>query len=298
MTFQDFLKEYEKIKLRFPRLPTHNANIENADYSDYVYETTNAYYCFEDASCKDIIYLFDSFKASNSCDGDYVIQSERCYDSVDVVDSNNCTYLSYCARVYNCDFCWDCVDSHDLFGCVHLKMKEYCIFNRQYTEEEYKKKVVELRKLTPEEIFKKRDEIAARFPVTQTHVVNSDNCDYGNQIFYSKNLYMCFDSAYSEDSGYLYDSHHNKNSYDFTQTHHCEFCYECTDGYLLNKCFFVANSARLSDSGFCENCSDSNHLLGCYDLKGQEYCILNRKYSKEEYEKRYKEIMDSMKSAS
>ncbi len=44
----------------------------------------------------------------------------------------SCRDLSYCRM---------CHSSNNLFGCVGLKKKQYCIFNKQYTKEEYEQLV-------------------------------------------------------------------------------------------------------------------------------------------------------------
>jgi len=38
----------------------------------------------------------------------------------------------------NCHYCTDC------FGCVGLQRKQYCLFNKQYTKEEYEKEVAKV----------------------------------------------------------------------------------------------------------------------------------------------------------
>lgn len=40
-------------------------------------------------------------------------------------------------NVKNCYYCNECYNSHHLFGCIALRNKEYCVFNKQYTKEEY-----------------------------------------------------------------------------------------------------------------------------------------------------------------
>ena len=49
--------------------------------------------------------------------------------------------LKFC---FNCwegardlEYCGFCIGSKSCFGCVGLYKKEYCIFNKQYTKEEY-----------------------------------------------------------------------------------------------------------------------------------------------------------------
>jgi len=49
------------------------------------------------------------------------------------IQSNN---MEYCLLCYNCETC---------FGCIGLQRKQFCIFNKQYTEEEYWKRVDELK---------------------------------------------------------------------------------------------------------------------------------------------------------
>jgi hypothetical protein len=293
MDFQQFQEEFNKLKQEFPLPPNKSSKVENTDYGDYLYDVKNAYFTFDTSFSKDLIYIFDSFKAVNCCDGDYVIESENCYECIDVLKAYNCTYLNYCGRIYDSHFCWDCGDSNNLFGCTHLSFKKFCIFNKQYTEEEYYKKVKELLKRTPEENLRELKDLAMTYPVTVTNNNHSENSDYGNHIDYSRNMYLCFDCAHSEDCGYCYDAHHNNFCYDLTQSFHNQFCYECVDIAQSSNCFFVNKCGSMSDSSFCEECRNSNHLFGCYGLDKQEYCILNKKYSKEDYEKNVKEIMDS-----
>jgi hypothetical protein len=63
------------------------------------------------------------------CGGTTSYSSQFC---VRPVDSRN---LLYCE---NCDNCQDC------FGCTGLKRKQYCILNKQYSKEDYGKKVSEI----------------------------------------------------------------------------------------------------------------------------------------------------------
>lgn len=295
MSFQQFIDEFNRLKNKFPRSLNHNTLCENSDFGDYLARCKNSFYSFDNADSQDNIYVFDSYKVTNSADCDYIVECEKCYEGVDLLKTYNSTYMRYCARIYDSHFCYDCNDSNKLFGCAYLNFKQYCIFNRQYTKEDYEKKVTELLKKSPEENLNQMKKIMMKFPVSITHISHSENCDYGNHIHYSKNLYLCFDSAHSEDSGYLYDSHYNKYCYDLTQSFHCEFCYECVNSDKLNNCYYMNDCSHIFDSGFCENCTNSNHLFGCFGLIKQDYCILNKKYSKEEYVKIIKEIIESYK---
>lgn len=295
MNFQQFIDEYNRLKQKFPHHPSFILNSENSDYGDYLAHCKNAFFSFDSSYSDDITYIFDSYKAVNCCDGDYVVECENCYECVDAFKANNCTYLEYCARIYDSHYCYDCNDSHNLFGCVYLNHKHHCIFNRQYSETEYNQKIAELIKRSPEENIADMKKILPRFPITVTIVSNADNSEYGNHVHYSKNMYLCFDCARSENCAYCYDSHRNKNCYDLTQTFSSENSYECTDSNKLHNCFYVNGSDTVYDSGFCEYCRDSHNLFGCVGLHQKQYCILNKQYTKEQYEGEIKKIMSSFK---
>jgi len=297
MDFKQFLEEYQKLTPQYPTIPTHSLKSEDSDFGDYLYSCKNCYLSFDNASCQDCLYVFDSFKAVNCADCDCVQLSERLYECVDAFKCYNSAYLNFCSRMYDSFFCWDCTDCHDIFGCTHLKHKQYCIFNRQFSKEDYQKKVAELLKRPAEENLKELEKLIERYPVTQTNVTHSENCDYGNHVHNSKNLYLCFDTVYSEDSGYLYDSQYCKNSFDLTYCHKCELTYQANDSARLYNCHHMDYCSDIYDSGFCFNCYGSDHLFGCVSLTRKKYQFLNKPYPEEEWEKLVEEVMVSFRQS-
>lgn len=283
MTFTDFLSQYQRLVARIPRAPTYSANNENCPYTGHTYHSKNSYSCFDCAYCTDCLYCFDSARTTNCVDSDYAVDSELLYECVDFYKSYNCAYSQYCARLYDSSFCYDCHDSHDLFGCTHLKQKQYCIFNKQYTKEEYEKKVSELLVRPVEENYRALAELIKRYPMGPTYVSHSQNCDFGNHVHYALDCYLCFDAARSEHCGYLYDSFYCKHCFDMTQCAHCELCYECQDSSKLYNCQWVDWSSNCFDSSYLTNCGDCHNCFGCVGVKHKKFCILNKQYTEEEY---------------
>ncbi|MEA3399064.1 MAG: hypothetical protein U9R00_00960 [Patescibacteria group bacterium] len=83
-----------------------------------------------------------------------IYECELSYDSLHVGPKGYKNIFShlcwYCRDVVYAD---ECHNSSNLFGCCGLKKKEYCIFNKQYSKEEYlelKKKIIEHMKKTGE----------------------------------------------------------------------------------------------------------------------------------------------------
>jgi hypothetical protein len=64
------------------------------------------------------------------------VGNDNCADNKFTMSCKNCTGLEYCVM---CDECQNC------FGCVGLNKKQYHIFNKKYSQEEYWQKVDELK---------------------------------------------------------------------------------------------------------------------------------------------------------
>ncbi|MEK7555005.1 MAG: hypothetical protein AAB518_03425, partial [Patescibacteria group bacterium] len=88
-----------------------------------------------------------------------------------------------------------------------------------------------------------------------------------------------------------------KEAYDYTNWgENVEFMYEaisCGDGCRNLKFSFDCWPA-VRDSEYCLGCHSSADLFGCVGLRNKQYCILNRQYSKDEYEKLRKKIIEHM----
>jgi len=164
-------EEYEEVKLHVMRdLNTvHDVFLEHLEKS---WVRKNAYYLHcDDCSWE---YLFhcrnvkESYWTHNSSHSKYLFgwdQLKECHDIViswwlelwyEGVTPDNwykvcfSTFSWKCTNCYYTDLCQSCTDC---FGCVWLRNKQYCIFNKQYTKEEYNElmpKIIEHMKWTEE----------------------------------------------------------------------------------------------------------------------------------------------------
>ncbi|MBI4652772.1 hypothetical protein HY750_00770 [Candidatus Kuenenbacteria bacterium] len=86
-------------------------------------------------------------------------------------------------------------------------------------------------------------------------------------------------------------------------------CYDCTlwgeNSELLYECSSVAGGVNrikfcyrcylnCSNIEYSNHCHSSSNLFGCVGLRHKEYCILNKQYTKEEYEKLVPKIIKHM----
>ncbi|MBI4039316.1 hypothetical protein HY388_00630 [Candidatus Daviesbacteria bacterium] len=182
-------------------------------------------------------------------------------------------------------FCARCSNCQDVFGCVRLKNKSFCIFNRQLTEQEYREQVKKYQSWPAEKVLQIVEDLKKCLPITQTHEEHNENSNFGNYIYYNKNCYLCFDAAYNEYSGYLFDCLRNKTCYDLTLSGDNQLSYEVVDSAQLFNSNYIVWSSHCQDSSYLFDCFDVKNSIGCAHLGHKQYCILNRQLSREDYER-------------
>lgn len=93
----------------------------------YAFQCVDSEYCYDIGEYKDSYDVYESWKGELNYETHAIHQgyknlfSSVCYDDSDI---------------YYCEFCHN---SKDLLGCIGLNKKQFCILNKQYSEEEYKK---------------------------------------------------------------------------------------------------------------------------------------------------------------
>jgi hypothetical protein len=183
---------------------------------------------------------------------------------------------------------------------VNLRSKQYCIFNEQYTKEEYEKKLDGYRLDTASgvEAFRKQfQEFVAKQPRKYAQLLNTENCT-GNYIKNAKNCKQCFHSYDAEDNKYsIHVWRGAKNCWDcHTVGRNAELNYNCTNNGLDSSNSICCNMCWGGTFlQYCVYSYNAANCFGCDGARGQKYCILNKQYSKEEYEKIRVQIIDSLK---
>lgn len=295
MTGQMFIDELQKLIYSLPKPPTITPHCENSEYGNNISYCKNVYFGFDSDYCNNSLYIADSARCDDVIDCDYAVDSQLCYECVDPFKAFNCDYLNYCAHIRDSSYCEWCWQSHDLFGCVNLIGKSFCVFNRQLTPKQYKEATTNYKKWPAEKILKVVADLKKRYPVTQTIEAYNENTTYGNYIHYNKNCYMCFDAAKDENCSYLYDSFYSKMCLDMTYTLSSQLSYEAISSFTLFNCDYAMYSKNCQDSSYIFNCLNVKNCLGCVSLAHKQYCILNKQFSKEEYEQLSRNILSVLR---
>ena len=89
------------------------------------------------------------------------VRPELCYETLGTIEAHTvayCLYVFHSQRLLYCEYCFSC---SDCFGCSGLTRKKHCIFNKQYTEEEYEALVPKII-----DAMKRAGEFGQFFPVS------------------------------------------------------------------------------------------------------------------------------------
>jgi hypothetical protein len=214
-------------------------------------------------------------------------------------------FSSQCEDSYNLALCKDCVGCNDCFGCVGLRRKSYCLWNEQLSKEEYLKRLAEYDLGSHRSVEKLKAQAKAfwlTFP--NKYIEGYQNTSVsGNYIDHSKNVRQSFLIRESENlryCQYVQELPGSRYCYDYTAWGDSnEFIYECSAcGIGTNRIKFCYNvQENVHDIEYSYMCSGSSDLFGCVGLRKKQYCILNKRYEKGDYEalvKKIKENMDAM----
>ena len=292
-----FLDQYRELQLKVPRLYAFVFNNVNSEYVNGAAFNKNCYLIFVSDHNEESMYSYSIFNCKNVVDSLNCSESELCYEAVTCKKCYRVYYSQDCSDSQNLYFCKNCVNCHDCVGSVNLRNAQYVIFNKQYSKDEYFKALKELGLESRNSLAELKSKARNSWPrFISKYIHGLQNKDVvGDYIFNSKNVVRGFDSELLEDSRYINFGNKAKDCYDgYVVVDNCELSYEVTSAIALQNVkasYCVWHDFNVQYSDTCEN---SNNLFGCVSLRKKEYCILNKQYTKEEYERLLPKIIDHM----
>ena len=290
----DFTRPYvdqlKELMLRVPKVALYltsgyGENV-NSEYVNMASGCKNCYLVFNTGPAEDLLYSRGIRKGVDSSDLYFGFAIDRCYDSINIQDSYGTTHSQ---NVVNC------VDSHfilnsrgltNCFGCVNLNNKSNCFFNEQLTQEEYQKKVSEIlgSYSRTTEAKQKFEQFVKNFPQRENNNLKTIDST-GDYLSECKNVKDSFEVFQSEDCRYVFSSKLIKDSMDVIgYGTNCERLLDCVaTGFSSNTIgtYGAENSQNILHGFYLKNCQD---CIGCDALSNGKYAVLNKQYTKEEYE--------------
>jgi CxxC-x17-CxxC domain-containing protein len=294
---RSFFSQFHELMLKVPR-KSNNLHIEaeNSNYCNQSWYIKDSYLCFNAGYVEGCCYSQEIYFSKKIMDSLMIRNSELCYQSFNCDRSFYTLFSSSCNHCSHTFFSYDCEGCDNIFMCQNLKNKNYCIKNKQFSKEEYFEKIKYLS-------FQKYDDLAKLLSESEKMkkiAINKENNnlntekstgDYLNEV---KNSYHCFNLYKAENCKFVCDLDSDGNScYDMNYLVEAENCYEGISVTWYNN-IFCNMTIYGKYNYYCDLCSNCENCFACISLEKKSYCILNKQYTKEAYEKLVPKIIEYM----
>ena len=296
-----FLVQLFELRKKVPALNLFSFIMINSPYCNMANDMKNCYLVHDGTFNEDVSYGSGVFHSKDSQDISLVRKAELSYE------------LTACINCYHCAFSEQCQDSVDVyfshglrgcsncFGCIDLRGKNYYIFNEPYTKKEYEEKIRFFGLDSHKNILswkQKAEQFFLQYP--RKYYFGMQNTNFtGDFIENGKNIRDCFFVGNIEDSKFcsFISNGPVRTTYDFTHYgDNIELMYECLqcgDGTSNVKgSWGVWTISR--NVNYTITSPGVSDIFGCIGLKKKQYCILNKQYTKEQYEELLPRLIQHM----
>jgi CxxC-x17-CxxC domain-containing protein len=298
-----FFEQFKELLNVVPHLALFNTpgTMQNSEFNNCTGYLKNCYLICESDVCEDCYYSNLLKKSKDLVDCSVCYECERCYECIDCIGCHTLSFSQDCLQCSESFFLRNCHGCKDCIGCVNQRNKQYMIFNKQYTKDEYEghKKAFAL---TTRSGLKKLAAQCAGYFVTQplraTQIERSEGSS-GDRIYDCKNAVHCFDVKDIEDCRHCERlSLTCKTCMDFNSWgQNSELVYQCSAcGDRTYNSKFCSMCITVANCDYCFECAHSSDLFGCVGLKNKKFCIFNKQYTEQEYRALRAKLIDHMKS--
>jgi len=297
-----FFEQYADLQKLVPRpqyLNYESARTVNSPYTNCSGDIENCYLVFGSILDRNCAYSHYLSNSRDSFDMLYCEKTERCYECFDVDNSYNVSFSASSTNCVDSMFLFDCRNCNDCIGCSGLRNKKYNILNEPYVKEEYEKKKKELKLHTVEGIEALRSEflnkVYQKTPRKYYHGQMNSGFS-GDYISNTEKTYNSFYTKNTRSNKFCFWCINGQDVYDYFAWGDLEKSYEVISSgensyniKFTNCCWGGSRNIEYSD--FCISSSD---LFGCIGMRHKKFCILNKQYPENDYNKLRDKIIRQM----
>ncbi len=302
-----FFEQFQELMNKVPKLGLiwlgGSQTMENSEYNNDCHKLKDCYLIFDGEQSRDCLYGQTFIQAESCVDFLFLYNSSFCYECINCKNGYELFFSTNCQNCQQCWFLRDCIGCKNCFGSSNLFQKEFYIYNKKHTKEEYENFMKEFHS-GKHSYIQKLKVSAENFWNSQFvkhihgHRIENSTGDY---LIGAKDSQNCFDCENIRDCKYCVRLCMKEN----TDSYDCDFwgnnsqlIYESNNSgeNVHNNAFVYFASMNASNVWYSQFCLHNvKDLFGCIGLRQSQYCILNKQYSKEEYFKLRAKIVEHMK---
>ena len=251
-----FFEQFQELMRDVPLSSRSTLNLVRSDYSNKAEDIKDCYLVFNATLAERSMYCMRVFSIQDCMD---VTMTDKCQLSYSTFGSGYCFRAFWSSLCGECSDIWfsrDCKNCSNCFGCAGLKNKQYYIFNKPFTKEEYFKEIAKFDTGSYSGIARIMAEARKIWDSTPikyyqgNRTVNST----GQYLWNTKNVKLSCAIDESEQCAYCFNLRAVKDSMDYsTWGSSAERIYDCMECGI-----------QVSDLRFCFDCwPGSNNLTYC-----------------------------------
>ncbi|MEE8131559.1 MAG: hypothetical protein V3T98_00720 [Candidatus Paceibacterota bacterium] len=146
-TINEYIKKFEALIKKSIRRNLYNGRKNINSFGDNIWEAKNCYQVFRGVwVMENLRYCVDVVNSKDSMElwivGPHV---NLCYELIEAYDCSNIKFSYFIKDGLDLEYCLECHNCQNCFGCVGLRNKKYHIFNKPYSENDYWKKLDEIK---------------------------------------------------------------------------------------------------------------------------------------------------------
>ncbi|KKP39323.1 MAG: hypothetical protein UR28_C0008G0028 [Candidatus Peregrinibacteria bacterium GW2011_GWF2_33_10] len=289
---KSFFEQYQILMQKVPQLARSTMNNQNCDFVNQCGWSKDCYLTCEADENELCAYSNYIYNCKTCFDCTHSVKNELCYECIDCRQCYNLKFSQNCQNSSNSWFLKNCIGCMECFGSVNLRNKSYYFCNEKCSKEEYLQKLATVN-LTSysslQSIYGWFLGFSQNFPHKSMNGVQNENST-GDYLYQTSNCTECYDTYNAKDCKFAFNARNLKKVYDMTVfggPGGVEFsCDNHEIGDSIRNIYYSdqiwSGCYNVYYSKLCNNnCHD---IFGCVGLRHAEYCILNKQYTKEEYE--------------
>lgn len=294
-----FFEQFAQLQSRVPREGTSVFNSENCDYNGHIRESKNCYMNALVYRCEDTHYSYWVVGNKDVLDSYMVNNSTLCYDCMDCDRLYECVGLQECVDCRNCYFSFQLQGCTNCIGCHNLANKQYYVSNQAVSPERFRQIEQQLFNGSRAGLEQGMQLFEQSYNQAEHRALHNLKCEdvVGDHLRNSRRCFMTFDGQGGEDVYF---------SVSIGEANDVRYCYSagwprCEQVYLSSVtrgssniacCYYTYFS---SDLRYCDSSMSCKSCFGCVGMRRAENSILNRSYTRHEYQQLTEKLVAMMK---